>query len=278
MKLPLLGPSCGFRSRAQPCRGARRDISDSLSIEPTNQPAQHDRLFDHYRQLHVPIHGRSCCEEPVCCYYIDEHWEGTAIYLHDDCLGEIPFNEPLEIVDLALEPSEFSASAIEACLSSPSMRAIMLTSWPPVAYVDRPLDLAIAVPGNLPQCARLAASMVHSICANASFAVAVEAQGRPRASFSVPVSMRPSGDSWVARALIRPATWADADFVSLDYVAFAGQPLACDCLPGRLRVGFNHAPAAAAAVLKASREGNVPALQAALNARGSTEDSDEVRG
>ena len=145
---------------------------------------------------------------------------------------------PLEIVELALEPCESPTSAIDACLVSPSTQAIVLTSVPPLACVDRPLELAIAAATSPPR-ARLAAPVARSFSSNASLTIVIGAKGQPRTTFSVPVSMRPSGDSWVIRALIRPATWADAGSISLESVALAGQPLACDCLPARLRVLYH---------------------------------------
>ena len=64
------------------------------------------------------------------------------------------------------------------------------------------------------------------------------------------VKALPSSSGWIARALARPAAWADAASIAVVSLALGGRPLPCDCHP---------------------------ALQAALDAGGSTEEADEVR-
>ena len=59
-------------------------------------------------------------------------------------------------------------------------------------------------------------------------------------------------------------------------LSLAGHILPSDCLPVTLQVGYNHAPAPEGAVYAAAEAGDVPALQAALDAGGSTEEADEV--
>ena len=59
-------------------------------------------------------------------------------------------------------------------------------------------------------------------------------------------------------------------------LSLVGRPLPCDCLPATLRVGYNHAPAPMGAVYGAAKAGEVPALQATLDAGGSTEEAEEV--
>ena len=66
--------------------------------------------------------------------------------------------------------------------------------------------------------------------------------------------------------------------VTVVSLSLAGRPLPCDCLPATLQVGYNHAPAPAGAVFAAAMAGDVPALQAALDAGGSTEEAGEVCG
>ena len=92
----------------------------------------------------------------------------------------------------------------------------------------------------------------------------------------IPVSARPSGSGWTARALLRPSAWANADSVTVVSLSLAGRPLPCDCLPATLRVGYNHASAREGAVFEAAKAGDLPALQAALDAGGSTEESNLV--
>ena len=91
------------------------------------------------------------------------------------------------------------------------------------------------------------------------------------------VKARPSGGGWIVRVLVRPAAWADAAFVTVHSMSLAGRPLLCDCLPATLRVGYNHAPAPDGAVYQAAQAGDVVALQAALDAGGSTEEANNVR-
>lgn len=88
--------------------------------------------------------------------------------------------------------------------------------------------------------------------------------------------MRPSGDALIARACILPGTWAHAKAITVVSLVFADQPMSSERLPVTLRVGFNHAPAYARAVYAAAKAGNMPALQAALDDGGSTEEADYV--
>ena len=87
-----------------------------------------------------------------------------------------------------------------------------------------------------------------------------------------------SGGIWVIRALIRPAAWAEAASVTVVSLSLVDRLLSCDSLPATLRIGYNHAPTPTGAVLEAAKAGDAAALQAALDAGGSTEEADEVRG
>ena len=106
--------------------------------------------------------------------------------------------------------------------------------------------------------------------------LSIDICGKSRATYSVPVSARPSGDEWIALALLRPVVFADATPMTLGSILFAGQPLPFYRLPATLRVGYN-SPTSAVAVYEAARDGIIPAQQAALDAGGSTEEADTVR-
>ena len=113
---------------------------------------------------------------------------------------------------------------------------------------------------------------------HACLAIAIVLAGQPRGEVPTRVKARLSGGGWTARALASPSAWADAVSVTVVSLSLAGRPLPCDCLPATLQVGYNHAPAPAGAVFAAAMAGDVPALQAALDAGGSTEEAGEVCG
>ena len=115
------------------------------------------------------------------------------------------------------------------------------------------------------------------ISAHACLAIAVEVPGQPREDVSVPVTARPSGSGWIARALVRPASWANAGSITVVSLSLDGLPLVCDYLPVTLQVGYNHAPSPAGVIVRAAKTGRVAALQAALDAGGSTAEADAVR-
>ena len=180
----------------------------------------------------------------------------------------------LEIPALVIEPCESVTSAIKARLISPYACALATTRIPARVHADRPLEIAVRLGAG----AGVAASIASCISAHARVTISVAVSGQPRAQVSVPVSARPSDGGWIIRALIRPAAWAEAASVTLVSLSLAGRPLPCDCLPATLRVGYNHALAPEGAVFAAARAGDVAALQTALDAGGSTEEADEVRG
>ena len=142
-------------------------------------------------------------------------------------------------------------------------------------HSNRPLELELAAVG-LGADAVTAVSIASWLSAHARLAIAVEVPGQPREEVFLPVSVRPSGGSWIARALVRPRAWADAASVTVVSLSLAGRSLPCDCLPATLQVGYNHAPAPAGEVLAAAKASDLPALQAALDA-GSTEEATAVR-
>ena len=186
------------------------------------------------------------------------------------------FVRPLEILTLGMEPCHSATSAIEARLVSPSSSDFVVVSLPPCVYADRPLELELAVVG-LCAGAGAAMSVASWISAHACLQIAVDVPGQPRGEVYLPVSARPSGVGWIVRALAHPSAWADATYVTVVSLSLAGRPLPCDCLPATLRVGYNHAPAPAGAVLTAAKFVDVKKLQGALDAGGSTEEADEVR-
>ena len=166
-------------------------------------------------------------------------------------------------------------TAIEACLFSPCASSLSLTRVPARVQADRPLEIELAAAG-FSAGGIVAESVASWISAYALLAIAVEVPVQPREEVSVLVKARPSGDGWIARALIHPSAWADAASVTVMSLSLAGRPLPCDCLPAKLRVGYNHARAPAGAVIAAAESGDVPALQAALDAGRSTYETNEV--
>ena len=170
------------------------------------------------------------------------------------------------------------SSAIEACLVSPSARTVsMLIRTPTRVQCDHPLDIELTTVGLGVCTGAVASSVARRLSNQALVTIQVELPGCPIGIVSLPVSVRPAGGNWTARALIHPASWADAASVTILSVALAGRPLSCDCLPVTLRVGYNHAPAPEGAVYAAAQAGDVVALQAALDAGGSTEEANGVR-
>ena len=184
---------------------------------------------------------------------------------------------PLEIPILGMGICDSGTSVIEARLVSPFVGDIAITGVPARVHADRPLELDLPSVG-LGADASAAVSMASWLSAHACLAIAVEVPGQPRVEVSLPISAGPSGSRLILRALVRPSAWANAVSVTVVSLSLAGRPLPSDCLPVTLRVGYNHAPAPEGAVYEAARDGDVAALQAALDAGGSTEEADEVRG
>lgn len=152
----------------------------------------------------------------------------------------------------------------------------MPSRLPPFVLAERPLEVMLACVGTHPSTRDLVA-VARSLSAHACIFVSVKTHEHGLTSALVPVSVRSSDGGWIARALIRPTFWTGAVSVTVVSLSVAGRPLAGDCLPATLRVGYNHAPAPAGAVLRFAGVGNLPALQTALDCGGSTEEADEVR-
>ena len=179
-------------------------------------------------------------------------------------------------VKLSMGPCDSTTLAIEARLVSPSASALALTKVPALVLADRPLEIELATVGQSGG-ASVEESVASWISAHALLHISVDTPGHPRANVSLHVKARPSGGGWIARALVRTAAWADASSVTVHSLSLAGRPVPCDCLPVTLRVGYNHAPAPEGAVYAAAQAGDVVALQAALDAGGSTEEANGVR-
>ena len=199
---------------------------------------------------------------------------GTARELASSLAGS-----PLDPSEVALGPCHSHASAVEAQLASRSMREVVPIRLPSVALAHQPLEVELTCAGPVPD-ADTSACIARCLTDHACLRLNFETRERGLVSELVPVSARRTdgtGGCWIARALIRPASWQDAVFVNVASLSFLGRPLSCDCLPATLRVSYNHARTPAGAVFAAAKAGDVLALQAALNAGGSTEEEDEVR-
>lgn len=182
---------------------------------------------------------------------------------------------PLEVADLLIQPCHRHDSTIDAFLTNPSAHMFLLGRMPHVLPNDQPLEIALRAATDHAG-GRAAASTARSISTHSLVIVVVETMGTLH-SLSAQVSVRPSGDSWVARALLRPAGWIGASSVTVISLSILGRPLHFDGLPVSLRVGFNHTPAPEGAVIAAARSSNLPALRALLDSGCSTEEFDKVR-
>ena len=150
----------------------------------------------------------------------------------------------------------------------------------PRLHPDRPLDIVV-VDFELGASAATSTSVTQLLSSHALLSVTViENTSNSRVTFTVPVSARSSPRGWIVRALIHPDTWKHATSICVEALSLARRHLPCqgDCLPAILRVGFKHGRAGEGAVYAASKTGDVSALQAALDAGGSTDEMDEVRG
>ena len=190
---------------------------------------------------------------------------------------------PLDSSELDVESCLSPTFAIEARLVSHSVEAIMVSHVPTRVQADRPLEVGLACVGSHPDAeaygsasARIVGRLYFNACLCVCFGTT---QGHHLGSISARVSVQLSGGGWVARALIHPAIWANAASITVVSFTLAGRPLPCDCLlPATLQIGYNHAPSPKGAVLVAAIAGDVLALQAALDAGGSTEEVDNVCG
>lgn len=182
---------------------------------------------------------------------------------------------PLDTPAIFIGPDQSSHFAIEASLVSPSLGATVLSSVPRVVPVDRPLEIEL----DHGPCSDVLAfeSFARCLSSHALLSVCIATQGRALTYVSAPADVRLSSDgAWNLRALVHPASWTDADSVTVLSLTCAGRPLPCKGLPATIRVGYDNTPAPAGAVLAAAKAGDVLALQAALIAGGSTEEADEV--
>ena len=192
------------------------------------------------------------------------------------CASTLPVG-PREIPKLYMEAHSTITSAVETRLSSLSLIGLALSRVPSRVHADLPIEVELAAVG-LCSSSSLAVSAARWISTHTLLSVRIETNDdSPPLELLVPFAVRPSGVCWAARALIHPASWAGAVSITLVSLSVAGQALPCDCLPASLQVGYSHAPATEGAVAEAARNGDVPALLAALEAGGSTEEADTVR-
>ena len=131
----------------------------------------------------------------------------------------------LENPALCMEPCVWST----ARLVSPSASTLALSRLPGSLHADRPLEIELACKGYDSSGSASTASVASWLSAHAR--LSVEIGGQP---LSAPVSVRPSGGGWMARALIHPGAWCNAFSVSVVSLVVAGRPLPCDCLPATL--------------------------------------------
>ena len=185
-------------------------------------------------------------------------------------------SSPLETPALQLEPCPHPTSAIEALLNSSPFSTLELTHVPPRVCANRPLEIELTGVG-LGAGASVTAPVAQWLSGHASLAIDIELSDNSRGAFSVDVSACPSDSGCMIRALVHPASWADATSVTVVSLTVAGRPLTCNRLPAALPVGYNHTPAPQGEVYAAASAGDVPVLQAALDAGGSTEEADRVR-
>ena len=177
---------------------------------------------------------------------------------------------PLEIPGFDLERID-SSNVIEAVLTSPSAGAVTLTHVPRIVHADRPLDIRFTAP-DLHMSARAAATVARCISAHARITVVVLVEKGWHRGFPVSVSVRYADSSWIARVLIRPASWAGALSVSVVSVALVRWPVPSTCLPATMPVGFNHAPVPAGPVSTAAKAGDMQVRLDILEAGESTGD------
>lgn len=171
---------------------------------------------------------------------------------------------PLEIPWIDLEWAA-SSIGIEAVLISPSAGSVTVTHVPRIVHADRPLDIRFTA-ADLRVSANAATVVTQCISAHARICVVVLVEKGWYRGFPVPVSVRYAESSWIARALIRPASWAGALSVSVMPITLVRLPVPSACLPATLPVGFNHDPGPAGPVLTAAKAGDAPALLAVLEA------------
>lgn len=179
----------------------------------------------------------------------------------------------LEIPDLGMELASSDVAPIATRLVSPCARDLVPSRVLPLATTDSPLTIHFTA--NNSCVGTRASSVARWLSTHARLSLVVVGQD---VHVSSPVSVRLCGKAWIARAIVHPSLWVDAASVTVVSISLAGlgiQP--CDCLPATLRVGYNHALAPAGMVFTAARTGDIPALQAALDAGGSTEEADRVR-
>ena len=194
--------------------------------------------------------------------------------------SSLPEDPPLEDALLEVEWCASAARIVEACLVHSQRGSIASTRIPSHLIGVRPLEIHLSA-ADPALGVRAAAAMACCISSHAAISVVITKNGQHAPPVQVchaaRVSARTFGDGWIARALIHPESWADAASVSVVSISISGRLVLCDCLPATVQVGYNRGPEPAGAVYAAAKAGDIPALLAALDAGGSTEEADEVR-
>ena len=186
---------------------------------------------------------------------------------------------PREISHLYTEPSINDSCPLEACVVCLSTNSIVIKRVPTVVHSERPMEVELTVPlGGISGCSGAAVAWGRAIAAHTLMAISYEQHGHHPVSLSAELAVRPSASGWIGRALIHPASWKGASYVTINSLTCAGWHVGCDILPAIVRVGYNHASAPGGAVIDAARAQDVAALQAALNTGGSTEEVDVASG
>lgn len=184
---------------------------------------------------------------------------------------------PLEVPDVDMRRFPVPSSPMEVCVASPSVIAIALAFKRALFVVKRPLEIKFTCMG-LQLGTSVTESITRVLSINALITVSVELADQTRTAniFSVPISVRPAGDGCIARILVRPELWADANSVTVLSLSLAGRPVSCGSLPVTVPVDYNHRKAPNGETSLASKAGDVPAIKLALRAGESTEEADEV--
>lgn len=179
---------------------------------------------------------------------------------------------PREIVEMRLDNCQYSEGVIGARLETPSAQNIYLYSVQPFAS-KLPIEIVFSA-GDSFVTSHEAACVSRCIDTHVILIVNV-VSSMSLVCHSVQVSARPSGNIWIARALLHPASWADAVSVTVVSISFATSMLPCECLPAHLPM-YRCVLAPPGKVYVAARRGDVVAIKDALYTGGSTEEADSV--
>lgn len=184
------------------------------------------------------------------------------------------------LASIPAQPTELCVMELVSALDMPigtrlrapsgSLGQLSLEHSPACHFPGKPLELHLACDDATDQCP-LTTTL---LSAQTRIAVFVDEVLR-----TLPVSLRPNdaASGWVARVLALHTEWAGARSITLESVTFAGLPVLCRGLPSTVKVGFNHEPSRRGAVYESVLVGDVHALELALAAGESTEETNAVR-